>query len=308
MSRKVGAHGARAVTLGTIVMVAFVGIVSCAPDSEEVNQVTPEVNAPSPTSVDQTTTDPANSGSSDPILGWVLSAEFGDGQIKVVGSGRNNTNVRIAMCLADVREFDDYLLCDVPESVLVATDSSGAFSVTLADTPFIGVGLRREADCREEECTIAVLGMGEKPSIEPKPWDVLGAAHDTIAWPESYEVVRFPVLTLDDLVLDAEANEGSVIVRGAGFAPGVEVDLVQCPLSGDGGVSAGDCVYEAGVTVVASQAGEIHAQLKVSPSFQRSDGSLVECDGSASTECYVGEPWPQPGSGNRYVMVPLTGG
>lgn len=294
----------RAVRKGTAcvaVVVSVVVLVVSGCSSGENPDLTPEITAT--VSNTELSAEPAGPA---PQQAWVLSAEFGDGQVLVGGTGPADTNASVAMCLDQIRTGGDYLMCDMPEAVMITTDADGTFAATLSGSPYIGVGIRREADCRDETCAVAVLGVGDGPDSGTEPWDVLGVQDKAITWPDSLVLGEGPLLQLGDLSLDAGSNTGTVQVHGSGFTPQSEISLVQCPASDDDGVSAGDCLYEYGTLAVADDQGEFDVPLTVYPLFQRSDGKDVECDCSTATICYVRDPWPEPGSGNRYIMVPLS--
>lgn len=291
------ARGIRVQIWATLPLLVALFLTSCTSDDGHENDPTDDSGVPTAND-ESTATATANPD-------WTVVVEVSAGEIGVNGLGPAAVNARVALCLDAVRTESDYLLCDMPEAVKITTDSAGEFIAELAPTPYIGVGQRREVDCRSEDCAVAVLGVEDGGDPAAAPTEVLAVGAGPVEWPDSFPAPDAPVLQLESLILDPDAGTGSVHVEGEGFDPGSEVALVQCPSDGAGGVSAGDCLYDYGTFTVADETGAISVELTVYPLFQRSNGEYVECDGHQVTECWVGDPWPTPGSGNRYVMVPL---
>ncbi|WP_454294305.1 hypothetical protein [Salana multivorans] len=217
----------------------------------------------------------------------------------LTGSGWTpETFVELAVCPGDIPVGLDTgieQVCDLTQLEAVRADAGGRFATTIDLSPVVRAEHHREVVCLEEECVIGGFAITEV--------EELLAVTAPLEWPDSVSVPPPPTLALSEVIVDAETGMGTTRVDGAGFVPGSEVSLAQCPVGADGhGIDPGLC--GGGTLATADEDGTFSVPVTVYPLLQRDSGEIIDCAAEPGT-CQIAVPWPWS-SGNRFTMSPLA--
>ncbi|MBN4059645.1 hypothetical protein JYT35_00845 [Acidimicrobium ferrooxidans] len=186
--------------------------------------------------------------------------------------------------------------CDLTDAPRFVTDDQSSVSLSLAVDAMLAHSSRIETDCRVEQCSV-VVGDEQYIALNRRVVDLSGV-----------EARVAPTLTMSSLELDSDANTGSAVVIGSGFAPNTAVNVVQCPRSDRGyGVESADCLYGYGALATADEAGRFAVSVLSFPLFQRSDGEIIDC-AATPENCALAEPWPEGDVRPAFVTFDSVGG
>lgn len=217
-----------------------------------------------------------------------LVAEFDgpptDGSVAhVKGSGFTpRSDVAVVQCVTEVRATRSRDDCDLAATVPAHANAAGEFDAEIPVRTVISTGRELEVDCIASGCSIVAADIT----------DTSASASTPIEWAQEATTPPRPELSIETLTFEADGKAGAAEVRGAGFAPGSIVTLVQCPLSDAGELDVEDCLYDHGATATADDHGNISARISVFGRFQRSTGELIDCV-SDPGQCALADPFPR---------------
>ncbi len=180
-----------------------------------------------------------------------------------------NAYYYVAQCVASSQPITSLLSrCDVSKSRIVQAEESGQLNtdIRLHGAILLAVdGGRREFDCLESSCVVAVGEADNGPAL---------VTTEAIQWDGSQATPR---PTLQATNATTGESRDTFEVTGSGFMPGERVSLVQCPVAIDF-VETSACRYDGpAYQVRATSFGSVTLRATAVRYLRGSGGKRIDC-------------------------------